>query len=133
MIRIDSTNQIVSEGCLVSIIDFSLSRLQSGRRLLYSDLSADEWLFNADAGKSKQYDVYRRMKSLIKEDWSGFYPQTNLFWLEYVTETLLSRLPASKQKSKVGLEITEFLKSDCTKYESCQDLISKGMNGMYKY
>lgn len=132
MIRFDSTNQISGEGCIVSIIDFSLARLQTGKRLLYCDLSGDDWLFNGEASKSAQYEVYRKMRELVKEDWAGFYPRTNLFWLEYITRALLDRLPASKPKSKVGLEISSFLEMGFTQYESCQDLICNGANGLYK-
>jgi hypothetical protein len=131
MIRFDGANQIASGGLIVHIIDFSLARLQTAKRLIYSDLSADGWLFDGDATKSAQYEVYRKMRDLVKGDWAGFYPRTNLFWLEYVAKALFDRLPAPKQKSQAGLEVSNFLFKKCIQYESCQDLLSKGANGLY--
>ena len=125
MIRFDGTNQIASEGFIVSIIDFSLARLQTGKKLHYRDLSADEWLFNGDASRSGQYEVYRKMRDLVKDNWAEFYPRTNLFWLEYIAKTLFDRLSVSKQKSKIGRELSHFLEIGCGQYESCQDLLCK--------
>ena len=37
-----------------------------------------------------QYDVYRWMRQLVKEgsDWKGFYPKTNVYWVQYLVHQL---------------------------------------------
>lgn len=79
-----------SHGITVSVIDFTLSRLEAGTRLLYYDLSADPWIFEGPA-RDLQSNTYRRMKKLVQGHWEGRFPKTNCLWLHYLADILLNK------------------------------------------
>ncbi|KAL3118851.1 hypothetical protein niasHT_008198 [Heterodera trifolii] len=67
-----------SNGVRASIIDFSISQDVS----FFVDLSQDTSLFAQNGvsdGGDYQYDVYRMMKMVASENWSSFWPQTNVY------------------------------------------------------
>ncbi|SCZ91050.1 BZ3500_MvSof-1268-A1-R1_Chr1-3g02513 [Microbotryum saponariae] len=97
-------------GLQVTLIDFTLSRAKSSDGFVIFDAFDDEEVFDgqgtdcpsphaqqsgidphissACAG-DPQFDVYRTMRDLIKDDWEGFHPITNLYWLHYLSLKLL--------------------------------------------
>ncbi|WFD36329.1 non-specific serine/threonine protein kinase [Malassezia cuniculi] len=74
-------------GVQATVIDYSLSRLSAEPTLAY--MFDDKSLFEGQG--DSQYDVYRSMKALVADDWSGFYPITNILWLQYILQQLLAR------------------------------------------
>ncbi|XAR52751.1 Non-specific serine/threonine protein kinase [Bertholletia excelsa] len=75
-------------GLVVSIIDFTLSRINTGEDILFLDLSSDPEIFEGPKG-DKQFDTYRKMKSITEEYWEGSFPKTNVLWLQYLVDILL--------------------------------------------
>ncbi|GAQ81799.1 haspin family Serine/threonine kinase [Klebsormidium nitens] len=77
-------------GVSVALIDFTLSRLNAGPRVLFCDLTADTWLFEGPKG-DVQADTYRRMKKATKGCWEGSFPETNVYWIHYLVDILLNK------------------------------------------
>ncbi|XVF05892.1 hypothetical protein REPUB_Repub06bG0001000 [Reevesia pubescens] len=75
-------------GLSISIIDFTLSRINTGERILFLDLSLDPDLFKGPKG-DKQAETYRRMKEVTEDYWEGSFPRTNVLWLLYLVDILL--------------------------------------------
>lgn len=80
---------MASAGVKVTLIDFTLSRIDNGSDCAFCDLSLDPELFKGPA-RDPQADSYRRMKKLTKNDWSTHCPKTNVVWLQYLSEVMLS-------------------------------------------
>lgn len=77
-------------GLSVSIIDFTLSRINTGDAILFLDLSEDPELFKGPKG-DKQAETYRKMKKITKECWEDSFPQTNVYWLIYLVDIVLQK------------------------------------------
>ncbi|XP_065919447.1 serine/threonine-protein kinase haspin-like isoform X2 [Dysidea avara] len=84
------SHKIQSEGMKVTIIDFTLSRLRRNECVLFFDLETISWLFEGHG--DYQFEVYRMMRNETKKDWEGFYPNTNVYWLEYLVDKLLKEV-----------------------------------------
>ena len=98
-----------SRGVDVSVIDFTLSRLDartdrptsgdatrdgregakgSEEHSVFCDLNADPELFKGPEGHC-QSETYRRMAAATGGDWSRHAPETNALWLHYLADCLL--------------------------------------------
>lgn len=77
-------------GLSVAIIDFTLSRINTGNQVLFLDLSADPALFEGPK-RDTQAETYRRMLNVTQGNWEGRYPKTNSLWLHYLADTLLTK------------------------------------------
>ncbi|XP_059652206.1 serine/threonine-protein kinase haspin homolog [Cornus florida] len=75
-------------GLWISIIDFTLSRINTGEDILFLDLSLDPEIFEGPKG-DKQSETYRKMKEVTEECWEGSFPKTNVLWLQYLVDILL--------------------------------------------
>lgn len=75
-------------GLWISIIDFTLSRINTGEDILFLDLSSDPELFEGPKG-DKQADTYRKMKEATEDCWEESFPKTNVLWLQYLVDILL--------------------------------------------
>ncbi|KAL6517865.1 hypothetical protein OROMI_033566 [Orobanche minor] len=62
--------QVKTFGLLISIIDFTLARINTGEDILFLDLSSDPELFEGPKG-DKQADTYRKMRDVTDECWEG--------------------------------------------------------------
>ncbi|KAL8941705.1 MAG: hypothetical protein Q9216_002078 [Gyalolechia sp. 2 TL-2023] len=87
---------------LVTIIDYTLSRAiidpqDEEARPLFNDLSKDPVLFEGTG--AGQYDVYRQMRLVLKDDWDQFEPLTNVYWLSHLLDLLMERKPEGRQSS----------------------------------
>ncbi|PWA87165.1 protein kinase superfamily protein [Artemisia annua] len=80
--------QIKTYGLVASIIDFTLSRINTGEDILFLDLSLDPGLFEGPKG-DKQSETYRKMKEVTEDCWEGSFPKTNVLWLQYLVDILL--------------------------------------------
>lgn len=83
--RLDGVEySIKSYGVMATIVDYTLSRVkQEGTDCTsYFDLGKTPWLFK---GKGDiQFDVYRNIRNHTGGNWEGFYPRTNVLWLNYL-------------------------------------------------
>ncbi|KAL3122832.1 hypothetical protein niasHT_002875 [Heterodera trifolii] len=98
---------VVSNGVRASIIDFSISRLTKKGVPFFVDLSQDTGLFAQNGvsdGGDYQYDVYRMMKTVASENWSSFWPQTNVYWMGYAAKKLFNKNRFIRGKRKETIE-----------------------------
>ncbi|KAJ8752288.1 hypothetical protein K2173_003924 [Erythroxylum novogranatense] len=107
-------------GLAISIIDFTLSRINTGEDILYLDLSSDPYLFKGPKG-DKQAETYRKMKELTEDFWEGSFPRTNVFWLLYLVDILL--LKKSFDRSSKHERDLRSLKKRLDKYNSAKEAI----------
>lgn len=77
-------------GLSISIIDFTLSRINTGEAIHYLDQSNDPELFKGPRG-CKQSETYRKMREVTEECWEGSFPKTNVIWLQYLVDILLQK------------------------------------------
>lgn len=102
-IRLESFRSLPTEGLLCSIIDCSLSRFTAPLtgKVIHRDLSLDPWLFTGEADESSQYEVYRKMRTVMNDVWESYNPQTNLLWCQHILQELLQTASKSlKSKEK---------------------------------
>ncbi|KOM39302.1 hypothetical protein LR48_Vigan03g268400 [Vigna angularis] len=107
-------------GLIISIIDFTLSRINTGDRILYLDLSSDPDLFKGPKG-DKQSETYRKMKEVTEDWWEGSCPKTNVLWLIYLVDILLTK-KSFERTSKHERDLRSF-KKRLDKYESSKEAI----------
>ncbi|KAK7379153.1 hypothetical protein VNO80_04606 [Phaseolus coccineus] len=107
-------------GLIISIIDFTLSRINTGDRILYLDLSCDPDLFKGPKGH-KQSETYRRMKEVTEDWWEGSCPKTNVLWLIYLVDILLTK-KSFERTSRHERDLRSF-KKRLDKYNSSKEAI----------
>nr|XP_027114938.1 serine/threonine-protein kinase haspin homolog isoform X2 [Coffea arabica] len=105
-------------GLLISIIDFTLSRINTGEDILFLDLSLDPEIFEGPKG-DKQFDTYRKMKEVTDECWQGSFPKTNVLWLQYLVDILL--LKKSYDRTSKDQRDLRSLKKRLNGYGSARD------------
>ncbi|XP_051146488.1 serine/threonine-protein kinase haspin homolog [Andrographis paniculata] len=115
------TLQIKSFGLVVSIIDFTLSRMNTGEDILFLDLSSDPELFEGPKG-DKQADTYRKMRNVTDDRWEGSFPKTNVLWLQYLVDILL--LKKSYERTSKDERDLRSLKKRLTSYSSAKEAIT---------
>lgn len=86
----------------VTIIDYTLSRAELDHSTYgvipyFNDLSKDPVLFAGEG--AAQYDIYRKMRSVLEDKWDNFEPLTNAYWLTHLLELLMEREPEECQDS----------------------------------
>ncbi|PON69588.1 Serine/threonine protein kinase [Parasponia andersonii] len=107
-------------GLLVSIIDFTLSRINTGEDILFLDLSSDPYLFKGPKG-DKQSETYRKMKEVTEDCWEESFPRTNVLWLQYLVDILL--LKKSFERTSKNERDLRSLKKRLDKYQSAKEAI----------
>lgn len=114
--------EILTHGVRATIIDYTLSRIVYKNCCLYQDLSADPELF--EAAGDYQYDIYRLMKAQTNNCWETFEPYTNVLWLHYIIDKMISGVRYSSKKTiKHRRVIDEMMKlrDDMLEYKSASD------------
>ncbi|CAI8615328.1 unnamed protein product [Vicia faba] len=118
---LDGKNLVVETyGLIISIIDFTLSRMNTGDSILYLDLSADPDLFKGPKG-DKQSETYRKMKEVTEDWWEGSSPKTNVLWLVYLVDILLTK-KTFERSSKDERDLRS-LKKRLDKYNSAKEAV----------
>ncbi|XP_059438923.1 serine/threonine-protein kinase haspin homolog [Corylus avellana] len=107
-------------GLLISIIDFTLSRINTGEDILFLDLSSDPYLFKGPKG-DRQSETYRKMKEVTDDCWEGSFPRTNVLWLLYLVDILL--LKKSFERTSKDERDLRSLKKRLDKYHSAKEAI----------
>ncbi|GJJ72945.1 serine/threonine-protein kinase haspin [Entomortierella parvispora] len=90
-------------GILVQMIDFTLARMQGeSGKLIYMDLEKDQDIFRGQ--NDYQFEIYRKMRKQVARDWAASCPRTNLFWLHYLADKLLTEkgLDRPRQSSTIS-------------------------------
>ncbi|RZF34386.1 hypothetical protein LSTR_LSTR008925 [Laodelphax striatellus] len=106
-----------------TIIDYTLSRMNSENLLFYNDLGKDEELF---LGKGDlQFQIYRDMRVDVKNQWQNFEPKTNLRWIHYLATKCITATYNNKSSSihKQYKEKLRKLADEATVYSSCYEYI----------
>ncbi|CAB3221737.1 unnamed protein product [Arctia plantaginis] len=96
-----------------AIIDYSLSRVAlrlapGDSAALYNDLAADDSLF--DALGDYQFTVYRLMRDKLGNDWKNFEPYTNILWLHYTVDKMITALRYKRTNTKIHKHYIDKLK-----------------------
>ncbi|XP_056408171.1 uncharacterized protein LOC130307916 isoform X4 [Hyla sarda] len=86
---------IPNAGIQVKIIDYTLSRLDKDGLTVFCDLSTDEDLFLGEG--DLQFDVYRKMRQENQNAWSSYKPHSNVLWLHYLCDKLLTEVKYIKK------------------------------------
>ncbi|XP_019599353.2 serine/threonine-protein kinase haspin [Rhinolophus sinicus] len=84
------TGTIPTRGLQVSIIDYTLSRVEKDGIVVFCDLSMDEDLFTG--GGDYQFEIYRLMRKKNNNSWGDYHPYTNVLWLHYLTDKILNEM-----------------------------------------
>lgn len=116
--------KIPSHGVKVTIIDYTLSRMVYDDCCLYNDLSTDVELFLATG--DYQFDIYRFMKQHLKNKWESFEPYTNILWLHYTIDKMISgaRYRCSKSKKhRSAIQDMMRLRDELLDYKSASDYV----------
>ncbi|XP_077021690.1 serine/threonine-protein kinase haspin [Tamandua tetradactyla] len=93
------TSTIPTRGLHVSIIDYTLSRLERDGIVVFCDISTDEDLFT---GKGDyQFEIYRLMRKENNNCWGEYHPYNNVLWLHYLTDKILKQV-TFKNKSNTS-------------------------------
>ncbi|KAI4330477.1 hypothetical protein MLD38_028764 [Melastoma candidum] len=112
---------VVTHGLFVLIIDFTLSRINTGKDILFLDLSADPLLFQGPKG-DRQAETYRKMKRVTSDYWEGSFPKTNVLWLMYLVDMLLVK-KSYKRSTNDERQLRSF-KKQLDQYGSAKEAIS---------
>ncbi|CAG8577517.1 14780_t:CDS:2 [Acaulospora morrowiae] len=118
--------EVPTFGIKTSIIDYTLSRMERDQEIIYVDIS-DESYFTGQG--DHQYDVYRKMREETKGDWKSFWPKTNVFWLRYLADKLLTSKSLPKPRKSNDQHpyyhaILQFEKK-AEKYSSAMEAMNK--------
>nr|XP_021380645.1 serine/threonine-protein kinase haspin [Lonchura striata domestica] len=119
------THSIPTAGIHVSIIDYTLSRLEKDGLTVFCDLSTDLELFQG-AG-DLQFDIYRLMKEENSNSWTDYHPHSNVLWLHYLADKLLKAMKYKTKASaanlkKIKMQLSKFHKEVLT-FESAHDVL----------
>ncbi|XP_010217888.1 PREDICTED: serine/threonine-protein kinase haspin [Tinamus guttatus] len=108
---------IPTAGIQVNIIDYTLSRLEKDGLTVFCDLSTDEELFQGTG--DYQFDIYRQMKMENSNNWTDYQPHSNVLWLHYLSDKLLSQVTYKKKETtsamrKIKQQLLKFRKEVLT-------------------
>ncbi|XP_057807449.1 serine/threonine-protein kinase haspin homolog isoform X2 [Salvia miltiorrhiza] len=107
-------------GLVASIIDFTLSRMNTGEDILFLDLSSDPELFEGPK-RDIQADTYRKMRDVTDECWEGSFPKTNVLWIQYLVDIL--RLKKSFERTSKDERELRSLKKRLNTYGSAKECV----------
>ncbi|KAK4328817.1 hypothetical protein Pmani_000791 [Petrolisthes manimaculis] len=93
------TYTLKTHGLKATVIDFTLSRLKTKHCVVYNNLALDPSLFTAEG--DYQFEIYRQMKKANKNEWETFTPYTNVLWLHYLLDKMLTQCYYKNSKSKI--------------------------------
>ncbi|XP_050419589.1 uncharacterized protein LOC126832737 [Adelges cooleyi] len=118
------TYTILSQCVMVTIIDFTLSRMTYCNKPIFNDLSGDPELFISDG--DYQFEIYRLMRKETNEQWDSFKPKTNIYWLHYVLDKMLSSVHykyTTTMNHSSGINILQELKDSILSFDSAKSFV----------
>ncbi|XP_078408276.1 uncharacterized protein haspin [Cetorhinus maximus] len=119
-----NTFNIDSHGFMVNIIDYTLSRMGRDDVVHFCDLSSEDSFFHGQG--DYQFDIYRKMKKENLNNWAEYNPHTNVLWLHYLADKMLSmRYKRRTTRAHKILEnkFKEFM-HESLEYQCAVDLLS---------
>jgi serine/threonine-protein kinase haspin len=115
--------RVSSRRVLASVIDFTLSRISQDDIVIYDDLSKYDDLFQGSG--DFQFEVYRLMREANGNDWRQFKPFTNILWLHYLLDKLLTKKFKSRAKAHVNaLKTLRNLKGRVRDFSSASEFVA---------
>ncbi|XP_024875583.1 uncharacterized protein LOC112456988 isoform X1 [Temnothorax curvispinosus] len=121
-----------SKGVKVSIIDFTLSRMLYQGCCIYNDLALDPALFTAHG--EYQFEIYRLMRDKIQNNWRKFEPYTNVLWLHYILDKMITVVRYKRKNLKVHkhtvIKLKNF-KDTILNYDSAYDFVINSNSVVY--
>uniref|UniRef100_A0A9I3GIS4 non-specific serine/threonine protein kinase n=1 Tax=Anopheles farauti TaxID=69004 RepID=A0A9I3GIS4_9DIPT len=115
---------IQTHGVKATIIDYTLSRIVYNGLCLFNDLSTDEELFTAEG--DYQFEIYRNMKAILRNQWDLFAPKTNVYWLHYLLNKLTSARNYRDKSSKAHratMKTMQELSDVLMQFKSVHDIV----------
>ncbi|KAJ3157830.1 hypothetical protein HDU89_000209 [Geranomyces variabilis] len=124
-------------GLRMCIIDYTWSRVRQGQEVTFNPLEDPGLFYGPGKGKrggDLQFDVYRWMKTETEERWEGFFPKTNIFWIHYLIDKILTKrmAPIPRSTSKKAREVMKSeqkaLSEVCARalhYGSCREMLEQ--------
>ncbi|KAJ8941061.1 hypothetical protein NQ318_006835 [Aromia moschata] len=115
---------IMTKGVEVSIIDFTLSRIEYDGVVIFNDLSLDPDLFTAEG--DYQFEIYKLMQKKNGNNWQRFEPYSNVLWLHYILDKATTALRYKNVQTKIHKEYIiklKQLKNDILNYHSVKDFV----------
>jgi len=109
------------------IIDFTLSHVRINNKTYYQNLELDEELFEGDSNEDEQFEVYKQMRQVLDRKWNNHDPCTNVLWVKYLVNKLLSK-QYSRKSSKQHVKFMNKLKNlrKCeVEFKSCSDILKQ--------
>ena len=76
------------------------------------------------------------MRDEVKDDWRGFHPKTNIFWLHYLLDKLIEEVPYKSTKSKPhrsGMAKLRQLKKKILEYDSAKQYVVENFTPLNSY
>ncbi|KAL1282446.1 hypothetical protein QQF64_001249 [Cirrhinus molitorella] len=104
-----TVHSVETRGVHVNIIDYSLSRLEIDGLTVSCDIANDEELFMGQG--DYQFEIYRLMKKENNNCWATYNPHSNVLWLHYLADKLLSMNYKSKAQTNQQKTLKSALKS----------------------
>ncbi|EDV26318.1 uncharacterized protein TRIADDRAFT_63724 [Trichoplax adhaerens] len=113
----DHKYEIPTNNVYVSIIDFTLSRLEQDGCISFFNLSKDDELFKGEG--DYQFEIYRMMREKNENEWKSFHAKTNVYWLHYLTDKLINekKYPRGKKRKKFLSRLYDNLLKHESSYE----------------
>lgn len=114
--------KISTHGVKATIIDYTLSRIVFRNLCLYQDLATDPELFEANG--DYQFDIYRLMKAQTKNQWEVYEPFTNILWLHYVVDKMISGARYSSKRTNKHKQLIDLfmkMRDDMLEYKSASE------------
>ncbi|KAL1513832.1 hypothetical protein ABEB36_003182 [Hypothenemus hampei] len=93
-----SSKSCLIHNVVVTIIDYTLSRITHDGVYIFTDLANDLDLFSGEG--DYQFQVYRLMKEHNKNDWKVFKPFSNILWLHYLLDKSINGFRYKNIESK---------------------------------
>ncbi|XP_060525711.1 serine/threonine-protein kinase haspin homolog [Cylas formicarius] len=116
---------IKSYGVQASIIDFNMSRVECSGAIIFNDIGRDLGYFNTTG--DYQFEIYRLMQEKNGNEWRHFEPYSNILWLSYILDKVITSLHykhGGKKHKQYISKMTE-LNLDILGYKSAHDLVVK--------
>ncbi|MCJ8749170.1 hypothetical protein PDJAM_G00173310, partial [Pangasius djambal] len=119
-----SVHSIETRGVHVNIIDYSLSRLEIDGLTVSCDIANEEELFMGQG--DYQFEIYRLMKKENNNCWADYNPHSNVLWLHYLADKLLTaryrNKPQTSQQKALKSSLNSF-HSEILNYNSAKDVL----------
>ncbi|KAJ3368582.1 hypothetical protein GGF31_006264 [Allomyces arbusculus] len=105
-------NVLVDSEGTCRVIDFTFGRcVVAGGSVQYAPIP--DHVFEGDEDEDEQFAVYRRMREVVErggKGWNGYYPQTNVLWLQYLARKLVTKTD-DKGVQKALMDVADRLAS----------------------